>query len=108
MSRGRRYSGEGKLNYKKVFAVIIAIIVFIMAIFMIKNILTKAKNTKPVEIINYFAIYQDNKWGILGSNGEKIIEPMYQEMPIIVDENKDVFFLLFFSLVFSNIVSSLD
>lgn len=91
MSRGRRYSGEGKLNYKKVFAVIIAIIVFIMAIFMIKNILTKAKNTKPVEIINYFAIYQDNKWGVLGSNGEKIIEPMYQEMPIIVDENKDVF-----------------
>ena len=72
MSRGRRYSGEGKLNYKKVFAVIIAIIVFIMAIFIIKNILTKAKNTKPVEIINYFAIYQDNKWGILGSNGEKI------------------------------------
>ena len=39
MSRGRRYSGEGKLNYKKVFAVIIAIIVFIMAIFIIKNIL---------------------------------------------------------------------
>ena len=91
MSNGKRYSNEPKLNYKKVFAVIIAIIVIIMAIIAIKNILTKAKNTSPVELLNYFALYQDEKWGILGSNGEIIIEPMYQEMIIVVDKTKDVF-----------------
>lgn len=91
MSRGRRYNNEAKLNLKKVFAVIVAFIVIIMAIIILKNILTKAKNTKPVEAINYFALYQDEKWGILGSNGEIIVQPMYQEMPIIIDCSKDVF-----------------
>ena len=38
MSKGRRFNDEPKLNYKKVFAVIIAIIVFIIAIIVIKNI----------------------------------------------------------------------
>ena len=91
MSKGRRYDGEAKLNYKKVFAVIIAIVVIIIAIVAVNKLLTKAKNTKPLDKISYFAVYSDNKWGILGSNGETIVNPMYQEMPIIVDENKDVF-----------------
>lgn len=91
MSRGKRYNGEAKLNYTKVFAVIIALIVFIFAIIVVKKILTKAKDAKPMEVINYFAFYQEEKWGVLGSNGEIIINPMYQEMPIIVDKTKDVF-----------------
>lgn len=91
MSKGRRYNGEAKLNLKKVFAVLIAFVVLIMAIIMLKKVLTKAKNTKPLEIINYFALYQDEKWGILGSNGEIIIQPMYQEMPIVIDSSKDIF-----------------
>ena len=70
MGKGKRYDNEPKLNYTKVFAVAIAIIVLIIAIIAIKNILTKAKNTKPLEIKNYFAVYQDEKWGILGSDGE--------------------------------------
>ena len=37
MARGKRYQTEGKLNYTKVFAVIIAIAVVIMFIFIIKN-----------------------------------------------------------------------
>ena len=40
MSRGRRYE-EPKLNMKKVFAVIVAIIVIIMFIFIIKGLLDK-------------------------------------------------------------------
>lgn len=91
MSKGRRYSGEEHLNLKKVFAVFIAFVVIVMAIVIIKNVLTKAKNSKPVEVVNYFALYQDEKWGILGSNGEIIINPMYQEMPIVIDSSKDVF-----------------
>ena len=91
MSRGRRYDGEAKLNYKKVFAVVIAIIVIIIAIIAVKKLLTKAKNTKPLEKVSYYALYSDNKWGILGTDGKTIVEPMYQEMPIIVDSDKDVF-----------------
>lgn len=91
MGKGKRYDNEPKLNYTKVFAVAIAIVVLIIAIIAIKNILTKAKNTKPLEMKNYFAVYQDEKWGILGSNGEMIIEPMYQEMPIVIDSSKDIF-----------------
>lgn len=91
MSRGKRYSGEGKLNYKKVFAVIIAFIVIIVAIITIKNILSKAKNTNQAKATNYFALYKDEKWGVIGSNGEIVVEPSYQEMIIIVDSSKDVF-----------------
>ena len=91
MSKGKRYSDEGKLNFKKVFAVIIAIIVIIMVGIMLKNILTKAKNTKPVEAVNYYAFYQDEKWGIIGTNGEIVINPMYQEIPIVIDKSKDIF-----------------
>lgn len=46
MSKGRRYDNEAKLNYKKVFAVIIAIIVIIIAIIAIKNYLQKPKTQK--------------------------------------------------------------
>lgn len=91
MSRGKRYDTEAKLNYKKVFAVVIAIVVIIISIIAIQKLLTKAKNTKTVETLSYFALYSDNKWGILGSNGETIINPMYQEMPIVIDSSKDVF-----------------
>ncbi len=95
MSRGRRYNNETKLNYKKVFAAIIALIVFIFAIIIIKNVVTKAKNAKPEGIRNYYALYEDDKWGILGSNGEAVIQPMYQEMPIVIDKAKDVFLCIY-------------
>lgn len=91
MSKGKRYDGEAKLNYKKVFAVIIACIVLVMVVIIIKNVLTKAKNTTPLTIVNYFALHQDNKWGILGSDGQVVIDPMYQEMPIVINKSKDVF-----------------
>ena len=39
MSRGKRYNTEPKLNYQKVFAVLIAIAVVIMFIFIMKNVL---------------------------------------------------------------------
>ena len=91
MSRGRRYDGEPKLNLKKVFAVVIAFIVIIMAIIMSVKVLTKAKNTKSIDIVSYFGLYTEGKWGILGSNGETVIEPMYQEMPVVINNSKDVF-----------------
>ena len=91
MSKGKRYDNEAKLNYKKVFAVIIAIVVVIVAIIAVKKLFTKAKNTKTLEKSDYFALYSENKWGIINSNGEIAVSPMYQEMPIIIDKSKDVF-----------------
>ena len=91
MSKGRRYDGEAKLNYKKVFAVIIAFIVIIIAIIAVRKLLTKAKNTKTLEKTDYFALYSENKWGIVDSKGETIVNPMYQEMPIIIDKSKEIF-----------------
>lgn len=43
MSRGKRYEQEPKLNLKKVFAVVIAIAVVIMFVFIIKGILLRVK-----------------------------------------------------------------
>ena len=91
MSRGKRYNGEAHLNYTKVFAVLIAIVVIVMCGFLIKNLITGAKNTQNVGATSYFALYKDNKWGVVNSNGELTIDPMYQEMLIVPDSSKDIF-----------------
>jgi len=54
MSRGRRYDTEAKLNYQKVFAVIIAIAVVIMFIFIMKNVLKEREKLAGNNI--YFAL----------------------------------------------------
>ena len=90
MSRGKRYE-EPKLNIKKVFAVIIAIIVFIMFIFIIKGILGTAKKQEKISSKDYFASYKDNKWGVIDQEGNTIIDPSYQEMIIIPNSKNDIF-----------------
>lgn len=90
MSRGKRYE-EPKLNLKKVFAVVIAFIVFIMCIFMIKGILSKDKEQGNISSEDYFAAYENNKWGVIDSNGNKVIDPSYQEMIIVPNSKNDVF-----------------
>ena len=74
MSKGKRYSNEGQLNYKKVFAVIMAIVVIIMFIVIIKKSLTEEINVENRTVVDYYALYQDNAWGIIDSNGNKIID----------------------------------
>ena len=77
MSRGRRYE-EPKLNMKKVFAVIIAIIVIIMFIFIIKGILDKDEEQGMITSETYFVSYKDNKWGVINQEGEIITKPIYE------------------------------
>ncbi|MCI9063655.1 MAG: WG repeat-containing protein [Clostridia bacterium] len=91
MSKGKRYSNEGQLNYKKVFAVAIAIIVIIMFIVIIKKSLTKGKQVQEAKVVDYYALYTDNAWGVVDSTGKKVIEPMYKEMIVVVNNSKDVF-----------------
>ena len=90
-SRGRRYEAEPKLNMKKVFAVLIAIAVVIMFIFIIKGILTKGTDKGKITGESYYTMFKDNKWGVINSKGETIIDPSYAEMIIIPDNKKDVF-----------------
>ena len=89
MAKGKRYETEGKLNYQKVFAVIIAIAVIIMIIFIIRNVLKERK--KATKDYEYFALYSQNKWGVINQDGEEVIQPSYQEMIVIPDKTKDVF-----------------
>ena len=90
MSRGKRYD-EPKLNLKKVFAVIIAIIVVIMFVFVIKGLLIKDKDQGKITSKDYFASYKDNKWGVIDSNGINVIDPSYPEMIIVPNSKNDVF-----------------
>lgn len=90
MAKGKRYE-EGSLNYKKVFAVIIAIVVVVMFVIIVKNLIEKGKNHKNTIPVEYYALYQDKKWGVINTLDEIVIEPMYQEMITVLDKEKDVF-----------------
>jgi len=91
-NRGRRYNGEKKLNMKKVFAVIIAILVIIMFWITIKELLKENPKTKEKAFsLAYYTIYEQEKWGVIDTKGNVIIEPTYDEMIIIPDNTKPVF-----------------
>ncbi|MCI8411905.1 MAG: WG repeat-containing protein [Clostridia bacterium] len=94
MSRGKRYE-EPKLNMKKVFAVIIAIVVFIMFIFIIKGILSKDKEQGKVVSESYFVSFKDNKWGVIDSSGNSVIDSSYEEMITIPNSKNDVFLCIY-------------
>ncbi len=90
MSKGRRYE-EPKLNIKKVFAVIVAIIVVIMFVFVVKGILSQNKKQGKIASKDYFAIFKDNKWGVMDEIGDIVIDPSYQEMIIVPNSKNDIF-----------------
>ena len=90
MSRGRRYESESKINIKKILAVIVVILVAIMFVAVIKILLNQSKETR-VSSENYFTAYTNNKYGVINSNGEVIIEPSYAEYIVIPNPKKDIF-----------------
>lgn len=94
MSKGKRYD-EPKLNLKKVFAVIILFVVIIMCIVMLKGILDGEEKQENITSIDYFAAYQNNKWGVIDSNGNIVIDPAYSEMIVVPNSKKDVFLCTF-------------
>ena len=91
MSRGKRYDTEPKLNMKKVFAVIIAIVVIIMFIFIIKGLLTKETTTGKIISKSCFAVYKNNKWGVIDETGNYVVDPSYAEMIVIPNSKIGVF-----------------
>lgn len=90
MSRGKRYE-EPKLNLKKVFAVILAIVVIIMFIFGIRTLLSNTGEQGKISSIDYLSAFKDNKWGVIDSSGNIVIDPAYEEMIIIPNSKNDVF-----------------
>lgn len=91
-SRGKRYDNERKLNIKKVIAVIIAILVIIMFVVGIKEILKdRPKTNEKVFAQAYYTVYEQEKWGVIDTKGNTVIEPTYNEMIIIPDNTKPVF-----------------
>ncbi len=101
MGKGKRYDKEPKLNMKKVFAVIIAIIVIIMFIFIIKRLLTKDETTGTITSQTYFTVYKDNKWGVIDATGNNVIDPSYSEM-IVIPNNKIGVFICTYDINYEN------
>ncbi len=96
MSRGKRYDSEPKLNLKKVFAVIIAIAVIIMFIYMIIELLKEKPGASDKNFITaYYTIYENGKWGVIDTKGNTIIAPQYDEMIIIPDSSKKIFICMY-------------
>lgn len=91
-SRGRRYDGEPKLNVKKVLAVLIILSVIVMCIVLIVKFATDDSSTEIKTVANsYITVFSENKWGVINSKGETIIQPTYDDMIIIPDPTKAVF-----------------
>lgn len=88
-----RYSGESKLNVKKVIAVIVFILVIAMFVVGIKYLLSSHSNTTSgkVEVVTYYTAYDNGKWGVINSYGETVIKANYDEMIVIPDNTKEVF-----------------
>ena len=71
------------------FALPIAVI--IMFIFIIKGLLSKETTTGKITTKNYFATYKDNKWGVIDSAGNDVIDPSYKEMIVVPNSKSAVF-----------------
>ena len=93
-SRGKRYTNESKLNYGKILAVIVAFAVLIMFGVAIKQLLSY-DITKFTSKKEYFTLYSENKWGVINSLGETVIEPSYAEMIVVPDSTKDIFLCVY-------------
>mgnify|MGYP000701103977 FL=1 len=92
-NKGKRYTSQKpKLNIKKVIAVLFVFAVIIMAITGVIKLFNGSGNNDDKTVPNrYFAVYTDDKWGVINSKGETIIKPEYTEAIIIPDNSKDLF-----------------
>lgn len=91
MSKGRRYD-EPRLNLKKVFGVLIGIIVVIMVIVSIVKLIENHRKNNQLIATTYFTALENNKWGVIDNKGNVIIEPSYDEM-ITIPNNQNAIFI---------------
>ena len=92
MDKGKRYEKQNKLNMKKVLSFIIAIAVIIMFVISIQKILQPKEMQKERQTnVQYYPVYTNEKWGVIDTNGDIIIDPTYEEMIVIPNNEKAVF-----------------
>ena len=96
MSSGRRYDYDNqKLNMKKVFATILVFVIIMVIVSIVKS--TKTNSTGKVEskkVTNsYLTVYTNEKWGVINSKGEFVIDPTYENMIIIPNSTSAVFLI---------------
>lgn len=90
-TRGRRYDNEPKLNLKKVAGVIVALAVIIMIIVSIVNIVKDSGKKVESKIYTYYTAYENGKFGVINNEGEKVIEPTYDDIIAIPNSSKPIF-----------------
>lgn len=90
-TKGKRYDTEPKLNLKKVFGTIVAIILIIFVITSLVKLLKSDDKDKTLVAKKYFTAYKDGKWGIIDQDGNLVINTTYDEMLAVPDKNRDVF-----------------
>ena len=93
----KRYD-EPKLNKKKVFMVIFTIILIVGLIIVLKNMSTKkttADIPEKIVSLNYYTCFNNNKWGVIDSNGKIVLQPQYDEMIVIPNKTKKAFVCLY-------------
>ena len=100
MSRGKRYNGEAKLNMKKVLAVVVALLVIVMFVFVIYKLVTNGKGERMTNNY-YFTSFQDNKYAVINNKGQEVIAPSYQEY-IVIPNNRTDIFLCTYDVDYSN------
>ena len=97
MSRGRRYNYEGQqLNVKKVAGLILVIAIIIaILVAIIKGIVTSNQSKVDEKAVTngYFTVFTGNKWGVINSKGNKVIDPIYDAMVVVPDYTKPLFFV---------------
>lgn len=92
MSRGKRFYDEQKLNVKKILMIIAVIIIVMLFFYGIRKLLNKDnETTDSFSEISYFAVYENQKWGVTNSKGDMIINPEITSMIIVPNSKKDVF-----------------
>lgn len=82
-----------KTNLKKRIVIILFIIIGILMVALITNIIEKKNKKYQIEEISeykYFVVKEDNKYGVINTKGEKIIECEYEDIKI-PNPQKDVF-----------------
>lgn len=92
MSRGKRYNDEQKLNIKKVVAAVAVVAIIALFVIGINNLIKKKEQSiNYFTEISYYTMLQNDKWGVINSKGEIVVEPEYSLMIVIPDNKKEVF-----------------
>ncbi len=92
MSRGKRYDGGRKLNMKKVIAVAFAFVVLIMVIVLMIKFPSMRSRVESKNVANSYLVVETNdKWGVINSKGDIVIDAKYDDMIVIPDPTKAIF-----------------